>query len=306
MANVNKRIGSAQASTINGIDAGGMMSASIDEGYDQEFASGPDGLQCPIIDRCTQYCRGSLVSQDWVEMINLLTGTLGTYAFYERKSGVAEATGYVKHTLLNPVVYDAELSLSSGEKANALATCSCSFECRAADPANTIANLHVPLDSQAAPTYLPAARGGIRILTTLHGAVSIYHVTNLSAKITIPIRKASNDGDVAYTAVDADFNGMSVSGSISFQDAAITSAKLKCQDLLLAARSSLVATIRQAGGAANKILTIAGVIFGSAKASPNANADFSEFTVPFKVCNDVTTQLTLAGANKIITIADAT
>jgi hypothetical protein len=303
MATVNKRILQPQAITINGIDAGGAMTAQIQKGYDQFFESAPDGLQIPIIDRCTQFCRGSFVSQDWTKLVSLLTGTLGTYVFYERKSGAALATGFVKHSLLNPLVHKASLSLSSGDKSNALATLSSSFECRAGDETDALGDLHVMLDSQPAPTHIAAARGGIRIVSCALGALAIYHATRLSLDISIPLFKASNDGDVAYTAVDADLNGMSVSGSLSFQDATITAARLKCDDLAVAARGSLVTTIRQAGGAANKILTIAGVIFGSSDQS--AGQDYDEFTMPFRVSNDATTQLTLAGANKIITLADA-
>jgi hypothetical protein len=305
MATINKRIHTPQAYTINGVDAGGGMSARITEGYDQIFRTSPDGLQIPIIDRVTQFCRGSIETQDWVEMVNLLSGTLGTYVFYERKSGVAVASGYIKHTLLNPVIHLAAINLTSGDKAAGYATVRVNFECKAADENDGIADLHVIADSQAAPTYISAARGGIRILTTVHGAVSIYHVTALSLQLAIPLKKASNDGDEAYTAIDAELSGMTVTGSLTFQDAEITSAKLKMQDLILADPASLVATIRQSSFATNKVLTIAGVIFGPGDASPDVNSEYTNFTLPFEVTNDVTTQLTLAGANKVITIADA-
>jgi len=304
MATVNKRTYQPRSLAINGIDAGGLMSARISEGYDQILRSSPDGLQLPVVDREIQFCRGSIVSQDWVEMITLLTGTLGTKVFYERKSGMVETAGFIKHTITAPVIYQAAIDLSSGDKGG-YGTVSADYECKAADVDKGVADMHAMADANNAPTYIAAARGGHRILTTLHGAVAIYHVTRLSVRISIPLKKACNDGDVGYTCVDVDLSGLSVTGSISFQDSTITSAKLKCQDLLLAARANLVATIRQGSAATNKVLTLAGVIFGPAEIAPSVNSDFSEYTLPFEVTNNTTTQLTLAGANKIITIADA-
>jgi hypothetical protein len=107
--------------------------------------------------------------------------------------------------------------------------------------------------------------------------------------------------------VDAEAEGgMDCSGSLSFEDMTITSAKLKAVDLLLAARGPLVLTLKQAGGAVNKVVTIAGVIFtGGPDTMSNSGDGYSSQSLSFTVSNDATTQLTLAGANKIITIADA-
>jgi hypothetical protein len=92
MATVNKRVGLPQAVTINGVDAGGAMVARIQEGYDNILRSAPDGLQVPVKDKEAEYVRGEIVTQDWVEAVNLLTGTVGTFVFYERKSGVAPSS----------------------------------------------------------------------------------------------------------------------------------------------------------------------------------------------------------------------
>jgi hypothetical protein len=65
----------------------------------------------------------------------------------------------------------------------------------------------------------------------------------------------------------------------------------------------LVVTVIQSSGASAKVITIAGVVFDSLGSNQAANAPFSDFTMPFRVANDTTTQLTLAGTNKIIAIA---
>jgi hypothetical protein len=137
--------------------------------------------------------------------------------------------------------------------------------------------------------------------------VSIYHITAFDFAIEVPLLKECNDADVGYTCVDADpEGGMTCGGTLSFQDSTITSSKLKSMDLLLAARGPLVLTVAQSGGAANKVITIAGVIFTSADENAQASADRpNEHSVTYEVSNDATTVLTLTGANKIITIANA-
>jgi hypothetical protein len=285
--------------TINGVDAGGMMSARIEAGYDEILNTEPDGLEAPISDRGCQFVRGTIVSQDWIEAVNLLTGTVSTYIFYERRSGVAAATGYIEHTLANPVIHNIRLEFRQG----GYATVTFDFECKADDETSTIADMWVMADTQPAPTYITAARGGWRVQTALLGAVNIYHVTAFSFSLTLGLVKACNDADVAYTAVDARLDGSKPTGSITFQDSSIATIQLRAPKLLLAARASLVVTVIQSSGASAKVITIAGVVFDSLGSNQAANAPFSDFTMPFRVANNTTTQLTLAGTNKIIAIA---
>lgn len=300
MTTVNNRLKRPQALVINGVDAGGLMTARIQKGWDQIVRSAPDGLSVPMRDRQVQYVRGSILTQDWVEMINLLIGTVGTKVFYERRSGIAATTGFVKHTLNKPVIFRANLSFKLGSYAG----CSFDYECKPADETKGIADLHTMTDTQAAPTYVTAARGGFRIESAvLGGSLSIYHVTAFNLAITIPLQKACNDGDIGYTCVDADESGLSVTGSISYQDGVIVTNELLSSRLLAAARGNLVLSIRQSGAAADKTLTIAGVEFDSSEDSSSADADFTEYTSSFEVANDTTTPLTLSGANKILTIA---
>jgi hypothetical protein len=299
MPTVNKRVYHPQAVSINGIDAGGNMTANINCGYDNVLRSAPDGLQVPLRDREIQFCRGTIVSQDWVEAIALLTGTLGTYVFYERKSGVAEATGYIKHTITAPVIHRIAPAITKG----GYATVSFDFECRAADPAKAIADMWAMTDSVAAPTYIAAARGGYRcqsaVFDTTH---NIYHVTGFNFAIALPLVKECNDADIAYTCVDALLDGLTANGSISFQDATITAAALLAHTLVTHAKGSLVLTLTQGQGGSAKVVTIAGVEFDNVGQNSSANAPITEFTANFEVANDPTTQLTLAGINKIITI----
>jgi len=299
MATVNKRVYRPQAMAINGVDAGGAMSANIQEGYDNVLRSSPDGLQVPLRDREVQFCRGTVVTQDWVEAIALLTGTLGTYVFYERKSGVAEASGYIKHTITAPVIHRINLAITKG----GYATVSFDFECKPADPTKTIADMHAMTDSQNAPTYIAAARGGFRVVSAVFATtINIYHVTAFNFTIVLRLVKECNDADIGYTCVDALLDGLTANGSISFQDATITAATLLAQMLVTHAKGTLILTLTQGQGSAAKVVTVAGVEFDNAGQTSDANAPFTEFTANFEIANDPTTQLTLAGTNKIINI----
>ena len=119
----------------------------------------------------------------------------------------------------------------------------------------------------------------------------------------MPLEKDSNDGDVGYTCVDARQSGISVSGGINFQDATITSAKILAVQLAIAAKASLVTTVSSSQGAAAKVLTMAGVLFTGGGGNSDAGGGFTGYDASFACVNDATTQLTLSGANKILTIA---
>ena len=304
MATTNYRVGQPQALTVNGVDAGGLMSARIQAGYDEIVRTAPDGLAGPpISDRLAQYVRGTITTQDWIEAINLLTGSLGTKVFYERKSGVAAATGYLKHTITNPVIHRIALGFRKG----GYATCAYDFECKAGDPTKTIADMWTPLDGQAAPAHITAARGGYRLASIgLMSAPTInpYHCTALDLSISLNLVKESNEDDVGYTCVDARLEGMPVTGSITFQGSNVVSGGLVAQNLIMAARQSLGFKVVQSGGAARKEATIAGVQFTGFEKTSDANAPFSEFRCDFELCNSVGTPLTLDGANKILTLQD--
>jgi len=302
MVAVNKRVGLPQALVINGVDNGGAMTARILAGFENIMRSAPDGLQVPVKDKEIQYVRGTIVTQDWVEFVNLLTGVVGTYIFYERTSGVAEATGFIKHTITAPVIHRASINFTKG----GYGTVSFDFECRAADETKTIADMWALLDTQAAPTYISAARGGFRVVSAVHGVdpndIDIYHVTAFNFTLTLPLVKACNDSDVAYTCVDARVSGLTAGGSISFQGGEITGAILTCQELIAAAKANLVVTVKQTQGGANKVITIAGVDYSGIGSSSDVNTPFTEYTANYDVANDPDVPLTLAGDNKIIAI----
>lgn len=298
MATINKRAGQVQAFVINGIDAGGAMQADIQAGYETPLQTPPDGLQVPLYDRLTEYVRGSITSQDWVHLIELLTGTVGTYVCYERKSGVAEASGYIKHTFNKPVVNQTSISLSH----RGYGVCRASFECMAADEDKGMTDMWQTADAQAAPSYITAARG-LEILTCAHGAASLYHITGVDLNISAQIAKASQDGDVGYTAVDVLLNGIAVGGTLRLQDRGVATGNLVALNMLKAAAANLVLSIKQSQGAANKTLTIANVIFTGLSDSMSAGNAYNEIGLNFVVANNTTTPLTLAGANKIITVA---
>jgi hypothetical protein len=305
MATVNKRSKLILSNVINGVTAGGATTARIDAGYDEIVKSTPDGLQIPFVERATQFVRGSQTWECWAEMINLLNGTVGTNVFYERKSGVAAATGYIKHQLNAPVIHRASLSQSQGQ----YMTASAEFECRFASETAVISDAWAMTDSQAAPTFNAAARGGWRIISAAFtpsggSAINLYHLRSFNFSLAIALAKASNDSDKGYTAVDADLEaGIDASGSLTLEDSTITSTVILAATLLLAARGTLVLTVQQGAGGANKTITINGVQFGTGGRSLDAGKAFNDGSISFSVTNNSTTPLTLAGANKIIAFA---
>jgi hypothetical protein len=288
---------------INGVDEGGPMSIALDEGYDELVESGPDGSEVAIVDRESQFVRGTVTTQDWDTVIALLSGTLGTYVFYERKSGVAAATGYIKHTITAPVIWDVSFNWQKGQ----CGTVTFKFECRFVTAADVISTVHAITDSQAAPSDILPDHGGYRVVTALHGALAIYALNSFSFHIGLKLAKACNDGWKGYGSVDAELiGGTTPDGSLSCQDSSVASSKIKSSQLLEAARASLVLTCKQSGGAANKVVTIAGVIFATASTQMSGDmARYAEMTANYRVSNSIALPLTLAGTNKIITIADA-
>jgi len=301
MATVNKRAGKAQAAVINGVDAGGLMVAAIQAGFDDILQSPADGLEIPLIDRATEFVRGSINSQDWVHLVDLLTGVVGTYVFYERKSGVAVATGYIKHTLTAPVIHRCGINLTH----RGYGTANADFECKPADETKGVADMWQLADTQAAPSYISAARG-LEITACVHDAtLTVKHVTGLDFVIAMLMSKASQDGDVGYTAVDAELGGIPPTGTLRFQDSSVKdeSTELMAEQLLAAAAGDLVLTVKQSQGATAKTVTIANVVFDSIDTAPAAGTPYTEYSMPFRVANDADTPLTLAGTDKIITIA---
>ncbi|MGD0077033.1 MAG: hypothetical protein ABSB91_00245 [Sedimentisphaerales bacterium] len=301
MTTINRRVFSPQAMTINGIAVGGILTVAISEGHDNAARSSPDGFQVQVVDKFDQFCRGTITVQDWPDAISLLTGTLSTCVFWERKSGTPDATGYIKHTLTNPVIHKIAISINKG----GYATVSADFECRAASDTDTLAVMHAMLDSQAAPTALVPALGGWRVVSAVYGGtLNLYHVTGFNFSITLPLIKDSNDADLAYTAVDACLDGIQATGSINFQDSGIATTELTSQQLLLAALGNLVITVKQAQGATNKVITIMRTTFLTDSGNSGGNV-YAGHSIPFEVTNNLTTPLTLAGTNKIIVISDA-
>jgi hypothetical protein len=199
-----------------------------------------------------------------------------------------------------------KMEVKSGENNTTYSTATFDFECLAADETAGLAAMWTQEDGQAAPAYMTAARGGIRIVTTVHGVKSIYHVTRFTFNIAIKMSKRCNDGDVGYTCVDLDVDdNMTAGGSIGFEDGSVTDSQILGQQLIVAARANLVLTVRQGGGATSKVITIAGVDFDSFGDDSSAEGDYDDYSLDFDVTNSTATPLTLDGTNKIITIADA-
>ena len=283
------------------------MSIRLDEGFENIILSAPDGLEGPVKDKEVQYCRGSVISQDWVEFINLINGTIGTKVFSEQKSGVDLATGYIQHTITAPVIHRAKIVFNRSAKSGQYATVMYDFECRAEDETKGIADMHTILDGQAAPTYVTAARGGYRIISAAFDTdvdiIDIYHIMRFEFEIALTLVKECNDSDVGYTCADARLGGLKTRGTLSCQDSEVVATQLKAQELVVHASDQLLLTIAQGGGSANQTITMLGVDFNNFTSNSDAGQDFTEYIMNFDIANSGATPLTIAGTNKIIEIA---
>ena len=284
--------------TINGVGAAAALTASIQAGYDEKVYSEPDGLALPIRDRASQFVRGTVSMQDWTKAISILTGALDTLDFYVGEAG---ADTFQSHTITNPIIHRLRLDLRQGQYGSA----QFDFECKFPSAAATIKDVWAIDTAVAAPAYAAAAFGGWRFVSIAHASISVQHVTSLDFTLTVPIFKASNDADLGYTDVDRILSGLRATGSIACQDSeGHESDALKLAALCEAARASLVVTVAMHGAAADKVLTFAGCEIDAVRSNPTTRP-YTEHSIDFELTNDQTTQLTLAGDNKILTIANA-
>ena len=199
---------------LNGVAAGGLMSASFQFGYEDIVTAPADGLSFPEVDRLTQYCRGTITSQDWINVISALNGAVGTYIFYSRESGAAT---YTKWTVTAPVIHSASFNLAH----RGYGSCTWNFECKASNTTDGFATMLVADTATAtAPAVSVTTHRGLEILTVVHttDTTDIYHVTGLTFNVAGNLMKASQDGDTGYTAVDVVWGGTSMTGTMTIQD----------------------------------------------------------------------------------------
>lgn len=289
----NTRTHSVKGPVINGVSAGGATAVMYEEGYDEIIESAGDGHTAKQKDRTNQFVRGTIATEDWTKIISMLTGAVDDFVVYENESGKAT---YLKHTFSKPVVYAISLQVQNGS----YATIAAKFECRASAETDTIVNLHATDDGQTLPAGVFPGRGGIRINSALLGALAISHIKTLSLDITFGLLKSNGDDDIAYTAVDRLDDNVSVTGSIEFE-AGFSGASLLSQQLLIAAAADLVFTVTQAGGTAQKTITIKRAIFNTNSGNMKTKG-YAANTMPFTITDDGT--LTLDGAVDFIQIAD--
>ncbi len=290
----NSRTYSPSRPVINGVSVGGLTSVAYEEGFDNKIESSGEGQAFPTKDRRGQFCRGTISCEDWVKMLSILTGTVGTFVVYERISGAAT---FIKHTFTNPVVSAVSLTVSN----NKYSAITANFECRAADGTKTIVDMHKVEAAATLPDVVAAEYGGYEINSVVLGSLAITHVTGLTFNMSATIIKSTGDDDLAYTAVDRVDDNLAVSGSLSFE-AGFASTSLISQQMLIASAADLVVTVKKAGGTAQKVLTIKSVSFennsGNAQGKGHTT-NSANFTI------SGSTTLTLTGDTAAVTIADA-
>ena len=280
MAIVNRRLLHAQhrgataaTANINGVAAGGLMSASIQCGYDDIITAGADGYSFPEVDRLTQFVRGTIQCQDWVDVLDVLKGAVGSYVFYERESGLATWT---KHQINDPYIHSASFNLTHRGRGNV----NFGFECWASDTGIGFSDIWKRTTGQALPAKTLAYEPSVEITAGAHGATTFYHTLNLSLNINSQPTRASHDGDVGYTAVDLVWGGVPISGTLAIQDSNTM------LTLLGNAEANLVFTVKQAQGAANKTLTIKNVLFTNMGSTSSAGPGYTPYTLDFVVNSD--------------------
>jgi len=296
MGTVNTRThrayhGGAESSTanINGVAAGGLMSAALQFGYEDIITAPADGLSFPVVDRLTQFVRGNITCQDWIKVIDVLNGSRvepnNTYVFYELESGVATCS---KYTLLNPTIHAASFSLTH----RGYGTVNWDFECMAADENDGLTDLFAVENGATLPAAALTTARSLEITAAQHatGPTDIYHITNLSFNVAGTLVKASQDGDVGYTAVDVVWGGIPMGGSITFQDST-NSNVVKAITLLGLAEGDLTVTVKQSQGASDKTLVLKNLVFTKGNANYDNSGNYTGYTLNFILNGDETTPI---------------
>ena len=272
-----------------GYSAGGLMSYAMQFGYDDIVVAPADGLSFPEVDRLGQFCRGTITCQDWTEVINVLNNVTTSYVFYSRESGL---TSFSKYTLTAPVVYAASFSFTH----RGYASCTWNFETRAASEAvGFSAAFGVDNATGTAPAATLTTARGIEITAAQHATdtTDINHVTNLTCNIAGRLVKASQDGDVGYTAVDVVWGGAPMGGSITFQDSADSNV-VKAVTLAGLAEEDLTVTIKQSQ-AGSKSLVLKNCVFTDGAANYTNDGTYAGYTMNFILNSDQTTPIGTAG-----------
>ena len=274
MALVNQRLLHAQfrqsdaaTDTVNSVDVGGLVSVSLQAGFDDIITAGYDGFSMPEVDRLTQFVRGTVNTQAWILILDILAGTVEKYFYYERESGTAT---FRMNSFRKPYIHAASINLAHRGRAD----CSFSFECQASDVDIGVSDLWVTSDAIAlaqAPAAI-AYSAGLEIETCTHNA-AVYHVLGFSMSIGGQLSRASGDSDVGYTAVDIGWGGQPISGSLTIQDSD------RMITLLTEAKQDLVLVIKMAQGAASKTLTVKDVIFTSLDGTSNSGPGYTGYTL---------------------------
>jgi len=274
MALVNKRLLHAQfrqsdaaTDTVNSVDVGGLVSVSLQAGFDDIITAGYDGFSMPEVDRLTQFVRGTVNTQAWTLILDILAGTVEKYFYYERESGTST---FRMNSFRKPYIHAASINLTHRGRAD----CSFSFECQASDVDIGVSDLWITSDAIAlaqAPVAI-AYSAGLEIMTCTHSA-AIYHTLGFSMNIGGQLSRASADSDVGYTAVDIGWGGQAISGTLTIQDSD------RMITLLTEAKQDLILVIRQAQGAAFKTLTIKNVIFTSLDSTSNSGPGYTGYTL---------------------------
>lgn len=276
--------GGATASTanVNGVAHGGLVSGAIQYGKDKIVRSSGDNQILEEVDVFINFVRGTITSQDWPDVISLLTGTVGTYIFYEKESGLATVT---KNTLNLPVIHRADFSLTNFSPAQI----TWGFECRGTLNDDVITDMWGRLKTQVAPAVELTTSRGDKITAAVHGVTAIQHVTGLTFSLNANLVIGTpGDGDTCYVAVDL-ANPFSFSGSITTQD---LDSALSLNEI--GTPAALAVTVHQMSQAAAKTITFANVLFGSNSA--NLGQGHTGYTIGFIVNSPSATPLTLATA----------
>jgi hypothetical protein len=256
---------------INGVSAGGLMSANIDAGFDSIIRASHDGLSFPVNERLIPYVRGSITCQDWEKVISVFNGTLGTYTFYEALSGAAT---YYPHTITNPVIHSFSLNLLNG----GYSSVTWNFECKPADGTKTITDMFASGAAAAKPAYLASQRA-VKIVSATHVS-AIGYVTGATVNFTSNLLREMSDGGLGYTTVEA-AEPYNITGSVTFQNNDVASSKQYLTLLLTGAASDLVIVMKDSGLGGTATLTIKNVFFTTGNANKTSDGGYNSCTANF-------------------------
>ncbi len=268
---------------FNGQDAGGLMSANIDAGFDNIINPTHDGLIFPIPEKLIPYVRFSVQSQDVEQAIAVFNGASDDYTFYTKETGLAS---YDMQVLLFPQIHSLDINLVN----NGYSSCSWSAECKPVDGTKTHKDMWASTINTEKPAFLSSNRA-VKIVSVV-GTSTITHVMGVTFSLNATLLRESMDGALGYTQIEME--NYTAGGSVTFQDTTVATSTLLAVKLLNDAVANLTITMKDSGLAGTATYVIKNVTYTNITTNRDDSGNYVSHTANFIVSDNSGTPVTAA------------